>query len=231
LPAKIADRRAKDLCFRCDGKFVPRHKEECKRLFIIEVIGDEEEDEDPTISVHALTGIQPCTSTTMQVMVHIGAILLRALLDFGSTHNFIDTLVATCAGIVFQGGTCLRVAVASGDRVTSMGRCANLTIDIVGEPFVLTCYGLALGSFDMVLNMQWLESLGPVLWDFRGCTLAFICNNRRVLWSATSTSAAPATLASISTDVMEDLLQQYEGLFVAPTGLPPDRQHCHRIYL
>jgi hypothetical protein len=26
-------------------------------LFIIEVIGDEEEDEDPTISVHALTGI------------------------------------------------------------------------------------------------------------------------------------------------------------------------------
>jgi hypothetical protein len=30
---------------------------------------------------------------------------------------------------------------------------------------------------------------------------------------------------------MEDLLQQYEGLFTAPTGLSPDPQHCDRIHL
>jgi hypothetical protein len=65
--AEIADRHAKGLCFRCDDKFVPGHKEECMMLFIIEVIGDEEEDEDPTISVHALTKIQSRTSTGLQV--------------------------------------------------------------------------------------------------------------------------------------------------------------------
>jgi hypothetical protein len=34
-----------------------------------------------------------------------------------------------------------------------------MRIRIEGEPFVIDCYGLALGSFDMVLGIQWLESL------------------------------------------------------------------------
>jgi hypothetical protein len=68
--------------------------------------------------------------------------------------------VAARARNVFQGDTCLRVAVENGDRVTSLGRCANHTIDMADEPFVLTCYGLALGSFVMVLGVEWLESLG-----------------------------------------------------------------------
>lgn len=96
-------------------------------------------------------------------------------------HNFIDMSVTDRARIVFQGDTCLRVAVENGDRVTSPGRCANHTIDMADEPFVLTCYGLALGSFIMVLSVEWLESLGPVLWYFRGRTLAFVRNGRRVL--------------------------------------------------
>jgi hypothetical protein len=106
-PAEIADRRIKGLCFRCDEKFMSSHCEDCKRLFIIEVLIDDDDkipppaDGDPTISIHALTGIQPHTSKTMQVQVSVGTVVLTALFNSGSTHSFIDVAVAESAGIVF----------------------------------------------------------------------------------------------------------------------------------
>jgi hypothetical protein len=154
-PAEITDCKAKGLCFHCDEKFIPGHKEKCKRIFIIEVIGEEEDEHDPTISVHALTGIQPRSNTTMQVLVTIGATTLCSLLDSGSTHNFVDTEATARAGIYFQDDAGLRVAVVNSDRITSPGRCTDLSIDITGKQFTITCYGLALGSFDMVLGVQW----------------------------------------------------------------------------
>jgi hypothetical protein len=39
------------------------------------------------------------------------------------------------------------------------------------EGFMIECYGLALGSYKMVLGVQWLEALGPILNDFGQRTL------------------------------------------------------------
>jgi hypothetical protein len=64
--------------------------EACKRLFSIELL-DDEEDGGPTISLATLTGIQPSTCRTMHVSLAIDSTSLRALLDSGSTHNFINT--------------------------------------------------------------------------------------------------------------------------------------------
>jgi hypothetical protein len=84
-------------------------------------VGDPSNGGEPTISIHALTGIQPRTGRTMHVHVHIAVTLLVALLDTGSTHNFIDTDAATRAGLALLGSSGLRVAVANGDCVTSPG--------------------------------------------------------------------------------------------------------------
>jgi hypothetical protein len=121
---------------------------------------------EPTISLAPLTSIQPCTGRTMHATVLIGDTWLRALLDSGSTHTFIDTTIADCASVSFTSGAELRVAVANGDRLTSPGHCSALDIDIVSEHFIICCYELGLGSFDMVLGVQRPESLGLMLWDF-----------------------------------------------------------------
>jgi hypothetical protein len=100
-PTEIAQHRKDDKCFHCDEFFVHRHKEHCKHLFNIEAVFDEECVDDPsncgepTISIHALTGIQSRTGRTMHVHVHIASTLLVTLLDMGSTHNFIDTDAVT----------------------------------------------------------------------------------------------------------------------------------------
>jgi hypothetical protein len=119
----------------------------------------------------------------MHITATIGTTSLWALLDSGSTHNFIDIGVAERAGVFFTGGAGQCVAVANGDCITSPGHCSALDIGIVDEHFIICCYGLSLGSFDMVFGVQWLESLRLVLWDFGLHTLAFVRNNHHVLWS------------------------------------------------
>jgi hypothetical protein len=56
-PAKIAECCALVLCFKCDEKIVPGHREEFKRLFTIELLDGD--DTDPMISIHALTDTLP----------------------------------------------------------------------------------------------------------------------------------------------------------------------------
>jgi hypothetical protein len=122
-----------------------------------------------------LTGIRPRSSRTMKLAIDANGVRLTALLDFGSTHNFLDLEVAERAGIQWGHHAGIHITVANGDRVHSPGCCRNMQIAILGEIFI-DCYGLALGSYEMVLGDQWLESLGPILWDFGRWVLQFVRN-------------------------------------------------------
>jgi hypothetical protein len=140
--------------------------------------------------------------------------------------------MAACIRNVFSGHVGLSVAVANGDHMASLGFCTNLKIFIIGESFTIDCYGLSLGSYDMVVGVQWLESHGMILWDFWHRTMSFKRHGRIVHWSG---SAPPEplgpTIAAASSDVMGKLLLRFTPLFTEPTGLSPQRQRCHLIRL
>jgi hypothetical protein len=138
--AEITNRREKGPCSKCDEQFVPCHHDVCKRLFTIELIDDCDDKEGLTISLHVLTGIQPRSGRTMQVMVLINGAHLFALLDSRSTHNFVDSAAATRVGLTLTEQFSLRIGIANGDRVPSPGCCRGLYISISGEPFSIYCY-------------------------------------------------------------------------------------------
>jgi predicted aspartyl protease len=69
----------------------------------------------------------------MQFQVDINGSCLLTLLDLGSTHNFINTEAAARVGIAFSGRGGLCVAVANGDRLTSLGCCRDMRFSIAGE--------------------------------------------------------------------------------------------------
>ena len=64
----MTQRRAEGLCYNCDEKFVTGHR--CKKLFVIEIVGFDDADTNPTvatisatddmpgISLHAITGVR-----------------------------------------------------------------------------------------------------------------------------------------------------------------------------
>jgi hypothetical protein len=61
--AVVAKCHHENQCFQCNDQYVHDHKEQCKQLFMIESITNEPpvqtSEDNLTISLHALTGIQP----------------------------------------------------------------------------------------------------------------------------------------------------------------------------
>nr|GEV22957.1 retrotransposon-related protein [Tanacetum cinerariifolium] len=117
IQKEIADKRAKNLCFYCDEKFVPGHK--CSgQLFLLEIGADKSALEEyelealldehvvqnfgepitdtPVISLNAMNGGN--TYKTMRVKAYVGKHTMHSLIDSGSTHIFLDLKVAKKLG-------------------------------------------------------------------------------------------------------------------------------------
>jgi hypothetical protein len=127
--------------------------------------------DEPQISVHVITGIR--TSEMMQVCIQLGSVSLLALLDSGSTHNFIAEEAASRTSLQLRTGGKLQVTVANGDHVPCPGVYRGATFSINGEAFFGDFFALPLAGYDVVLGTQWLASLGPFLWDFGALTMSF----------------------------------------------------------
>ena len=237
----MSQRRAEGLCYNCDEKFVMGHR--CKKLFVIEIVGFDDADTNPTaatisatddtpgISLHAISGVRARGCQTIKVHVSIGNTTGIALLDSGSSHNFIDVDMAWRAGVPLQPCPHLAVTVANGDRVASPGKALHQPVGISGEAFDIDLYALPLGDYDMVLGVQWLGILGPILWDFARHKLSFTQAGRRITWTGTDTTPglASVSLMSHDGDLLDALLEEFDSLFAEPQGLPPERHLCHRI--
>jgi hypothetical protein len=166
-PAEISEHRRKGQCFKCDELYTQGQRYINKQHYTIEVVFNPDDtvppaddiETAPTISLHALTGIQPRAERTMQLIILVNGARLTALLDSGSTHNFVDTGAVQRAAIPLCGCAGLKVAVANGDRITSPGSCQDLQINIRAKVFSIDCYGISLGSDDIMLGIHWLHRL------------------------------------------------------------------------
>jgi hypothetical protein len=142
-------------------------------MFLLEMDDDVEGEtaDDLGISLHTLTGIDVSNTMTLNIFIHDASLV--ALVNMGSTHTFIQEAAATWLGVSVNPRPELSVKVANGDCVTSSGVYSKLHISIDDEAFDITCYGLPLVSFDIVLGVQWLRSLGPILWNFSALSMEF----------------------------------------------------------
>jgi hypothetical protein len=93
--SEMEERHRLGLCFNCNERFGRGHNRVCQRLFLIDVADEEGDDAEhtetptdgPIISVLAASGVR--TRETMQLRISIGGTSCLALLDSGSSHNFI----------------------------------------------------------------------------------------------------------------------------------------------
>jgi hypothetical protein len=92
------------LCYSCDEKFGRGHNRVCKWLFLLNCTVEEDIDEAAAgvelaqteeslaFSQHAIAGVR--ATDTMQIDVNLAGHPFIALLDSGSTHNFISESAA-----------------------------------------------------------------------------------------------------------------------------------------
>jgi len=161
----MAERRQQGLCYNCDEQYIRGHK--CPKLFYLEVTDfddlddtehtstEEHEDQPPIISLHAIAGLT--TNDTMKVNVKIGESVLCALLDSGSSSNFISLEAADHIGLHLHDSNGASVIVANGDRVACRGLARDVAARIGSEFFSVECYTIPLDCFDMVLGISFLD--------------------------------------------------------------------------
>jgi hypothetical protein len=195
-----------------------------------------EDDDDPTlladelgVSLHALTGL--ASTNTMQQLLVIAGTTLRALVDSGSTHTFIHEAVVHRLGLTVTLRPGLAVKVANGERIQSYGVCKNTTVNIQREIFVTYCYTLPLEGFDVILVVQWLKSLGMIVWDFAALSMAFVREGRSVRLLGDDSLCPMVCATRLQDNLFPSLLQAYANIFAEPRSLPPPPRHDHRIHL
>uniref|UniRef100_A0A0A8ZXJ2 Reverse transcriptase domain-containing protein n=1 Tax=Arundo donax TaxID=35708 RepID=A0A0A8ZXJ2_ARUDO len=232
----MAERRMQGLYFNCPEKFSKKHLKTCtmKGIYLLELADDAAVDEGYTddgvqVSLYALTGVK--TGRTMHLAATMGATVLRALVDSGSTYSFLATDTAARLGLPIAARPGLHVGVANGEWVLCIGICEHARVRIGAEDFDIDFYIIPLNGYEMVLGCQWLRTLGPILWDFDRLSMAFWREDNRVKWFGLEADAAPRVDAIGNRDVLELLLVEYVDIFEPPQGLPPPRQFDHHIHL
>lgn len=190
----------------------------------------------PLISLHAITGIK--TAETMQVRVRIGTQEFTALLDTGSTHNFVSKATTRHVGLHFGADTGASVTVANRDRVPCNGITRDVAICIDEEFFSIDYYSIPLDCYDIVLGIKWLRTLGPILRDLDDLCMAFTRHGKQVFWKGIGSTCwdIPPTgsvhaIRHSEAEMLELLLQRFDGVFADPSGLPPSRHCDNQIHL
>ncbi|KAL4301768.1 hypothetical protein GQ457_10G007190 [Hibiscus cannabinus] len=199
-PTEIEERRKKGLCFWCAAKYTPGHKCAKTQLFQIMVDGLEDEGEQdefldcedhgetvflegnkkegPTMSLQAMWGASSCD--TMKLQIEMGEKQLIALLDSGSTHNFISWNVVKCLGLEMERRNRLKVIVADGNSLETLGVCKGVEWRVRQQIFTTDFLVLPIKGSDVVLGIQWLVTLGAIKWNFATMEMEFLQGEKMI---------------------------------------------------
>ncbi|XP_066320154.1 uncharacterized protein [Miscanthus floridulus] len=215
--AEQEERRRLGLCYNCDEKYGRGHNRVCKKLFVLDSI-EEDDDADaegsddgptgadaPVFSLHAVAGVR--VGKTIQVRVQLGSEVLTALLDTGSTHNFISEAAALRIGLPPQQQPRITATVANGERISCPGVLRQAPITIQGARFNVDLYMMPLAAYDMR-------------------------HGREVCWTGVPSADEPCVQSATATpSLLDELLSAFSDVFAEPVGLPPPRGREHAIIL
>jgi hypothetical protein len=168
----------------------------------------------------------------MKLEVGLGSASLVALLDLGSTHNFISEATAHRSELPLQHRPRLMAMVANSECVTCVGVIRGAPLTIGGALFPVDLYVMPLAEYDVVLSTWWLVVLEPIVLDFGNRAVSFTYQGRAFCWQGLPSPQAPAvSTTTASSSLLDELLADFDDVFGEPHGLPPSRSRDHSITL
>lgn len=81
------------------------------------------------------------------------------LIDTGSTHNVFDSTMVKRLKIFAFPMTNMKVMVVDGKKIENAGKCHKVKLHIQGYNLESPFYTVPLGGFDLVLGIQWLQTI------------------------------------------------------------------------
>jgi hypothetical protein len=119
----------------------------------------------PTISCHALTRIN--TPQTLNIEGYIKKKKVIMLIDFGSTHNCTHCKLAKSLNFFIYPAPKFQVMIENGGTINCSRKFHKINITmgkyVMNSPMISIC----MGGVDVVLGVQWLQSLGTMDFNFQ----------------------------------------------------------------
>jgi hypothetical protein len=111
-----------------------------------------------TVSLHVLLGVR--TPNAMSLPVSINGHRLVALVDSGSTTNFMLVGLMSRLQLPSTPHPTIKVQVANGDNMPCQGMARSVDLRAGTEQFSIDCIGLTLGAFDVILGLSFCGCWG-----------------------------------------------------------------------
>ncbi len=162
-----------------------------------------------TISCNALIGIT--TPQTLKIEGCINNKMVIVLIDSSSTHNFIHCKIVKELNYFLYPGPECQVMVANGGTINFSRKYHNIKLSM-GE-YVLNgpMLPIPMGGADIVLGVQWLQSLGTIAFNFQELFLKFFWEGKEFeLWGI---ARKPGNI--ISSNNMKNLLKKEQWGVIA----------------
>ncbi|VFR01427.1 unnamed protein product [Cuscuta campestris] len=192
--AEKAERNKKGLCWYCDEKWIRGHH--CKHRFLVFMGPDDDVnpldvmdlvDSDQELAVisgdvsslHSLAGSP--SPRSLKLAGSVKEMAVQVLLDGGSTHNFVHPAVAERLALTLHPVPPFRVYVGNGDSLRCAYSCPQTPLCLQGHRFDVDLYILEIHGPDIVLGVQWLQTLGTVSHDYSQLTMEFTWKGSPVL--------------------------------------------------
>lgn len=263
---EIAKRKADGLCFWCPERFHSKHLCPNKELRLLVVLEDgneiewTEEDHVKTettaqavtemaeLSLNSLVGIS--SPHTIKLKGSIQGHELVVLIDSGATHNFLSGRWAAAHGITTTNTGGYFILIGGGITVQGKGVCQSVTLTMQGYSMTSHFIPLELGSADVILGIQWLETLGDTQSNCKLQVMKFWVDGKEIvlqgdpslcysqvtlkpLWKTVERGreGVLVELSGLETfrggddmspaEELLSTLDEFAQVFAEPTGLPP----------
>ncbi|XP_030479163.2 uncharacterized protein LOC115696402 [Cannabis sativa] len=225
-PAEIKEKRDKGLCFTCDEKYHVGHK--CKNRVLIlcaqdeegiEGLSAEETDSDGSegvaeeVSLNALSNAS--NPRIFRIIAKHRAEDLEVLIDMGSNNNFIQEALATRLALPRSETKKFKVYMGNGNSLWCSQIYMGVELSLQGHKFKVDLFVLPIWGLDVVLGMQWLQTLGPCLHDHKALTMEFQWEGKTVKLEGTSSSATQQLSFSQLHTMMRD--REVRDIFMLTT--------------
>lgn len=208
--AQMQERRAQGLCYNCDEKYIAGHRCATGKYLLLIIDPDEEPTElpdsidpdDDTVATYFYLSLQAVTGQpsprTLKFKGSIYGLPVSVLIDTGSTHNIMQPRIAHHLQIPHNSIPRFSVMVGNGSRIHCSGFCPQVPINLQHNFFHIPFYLIPIEGADVVLGMEWLQTLGPIAADFAVPSISFVHNNNTItLQNDLSTQPSPSTFHHI----------------------------------
>lgn len=181
------------------------------------------------LSLQVFSG-QP-SPRTLRFYARIHGHYVSVLVDTGSSHNIIQPRITLFLNLPIQNPPSFYVMVGKGDLLQCVGLCANVPISMAENTFSVSLYLLPIQGADIVLGVQWLQTLGSFVSDYTIPSMQFYYNGQLItLTGMASPSLSLATFPQFNRMVQTDSIATLHTITMFPTDSPTTQtETTHKI--